>query len=162
MLLSHTVYTILIWVFFFAIAGYGWYIERVKKSKKGIIFLLAAIVLSLLINWTCPSLYIVQGCGKYEEKVMIKPLEINGVKLTYWHSKCYVNNIGTTPVYIETIAYGSVNDEELEAKRVDRTVMPGRISIVPAVKIDYVFENVPKSVSTKASSEIKYHLECEK
>lgn len=87
---------------------------------------------------------------------MLFPSSIDGVSYSYgWNN--YIVNKSLENLVLEYVYYGN---STREADEVDKIIPPGKIAKVNEVKIDFVFEEQAKSVSTKSSGATKTSLYC--
>ncbi len=155
MIVSTTVYIIIMCsiaalLFTPLIAGY----ILKKEFKLAPIWIFCALLAP--INWYTPSIITVSDCGVYNKDVTLFPTTVNGIDIKYG-KHLYVFNKSTTPIVVQDIAYGNVSDSD----RVPlTTIAPENFATVNTVKIDYIFEQPDKSISSKSGGAVKTVLFC--
>lgn len=156
MIVSAQTYNIILIAIVVLVALRPLYTRYIKKEGSKHDWMFALLILLLPINWFTPTFITVTKCFEYKKEVLLLPTSIDGVGYSYgWNN--YIVNKSLENLVCEYVYYG---DSEREDDEVDKIIPPGKIAKVNEVKIDFVFEEQAKSVSTKSSGATKTSLYC--
>lgn len=156
MIVSAQTYNILLIIIAVLIAVKPFYTRLVTKQGNKNDWMFVFLILLLPINWFTPTFIKVTKCFEYKKEVLLFPSSIDGVSYSYgWNN--YIVNKSLENLVFEYVYYG---DSTREADEVDKIIPPGKIAKVNEVKIDFVFEEQAKSVSSKSSGATKTSLYC--
>ncbi|RZK47552.1 MAG: hypothetical protein EOO87_21805 [Pedobacter sp.] len=156
MIVSAQTYNIILIAIVILVALKPLFSRFIKKQGNKHDWMFAFLILLLPINWYTPTFISVTKCFEYKKEVLLFPTTVDGVSYSYGWNNYIVNKSPDTLVF-EYVYYG---DNEREKDEVDQIVPPGKIAKVNEVKIDFVFEEQAKSVSTKSSGATKTSLYC--
>jgi predicted membrane channel-forming protein YqfA (hemolysin III family) len=151
---TYIVVLLLIAAFIVAKPLYARFIKKQDNKYDAMYFLLLIL---LPINWFTPAIITVTECGKYQKEITLIPTTKEGVKLSYG-KHLYVFNNSKSTVIVEDIPFGNVDESDVSPLI---TIETGKNAAVKGnVVIDYIFEEVPRSVKTKSDGEVKTALYC--
>lgn len=156
MIVSAQTYNIILIVIVILVALKPLFSRFIKKQGSKHDWMFALLILILPINWYTPTFITVTSCGKFTKEVLIFPSERDGVNYSYgWNN--YIINKSLDNLAFEYLYYGENKREEDE---LDQLIKPGAVAKVNEVKIDFIFEEEAKSVSTKSKGATKTSLYC--
>lgn len=155
MVIPHIAYLIIIFAFIGFMLWVSIYVEKRKVIKFPGIFVVAAIGLCIYFNQFFPYVYTITDCGEYQKEILIAPKVVNGTEMTL-DGKAWINNESEYYLYMEAVVYGysgrTPGGQEIE---------PQTCVQAKAHRIDYIFEEPPRSISTNNSAEVRYWLDCQ-
>ena len=155
MIISHIAYLAILVLFVGLMGGLSLLLEKRKVVKFPGIFIVLGIGLAIFANQKFPFVYTITDCGEYKKEVLIAPTTKNGTRLTLG-KKAWINNESDYYLYVEAIVYGysgkNPSNQEIE---------PQSCVQAKAYKIAYIFEEPPRSIRTKSTSEVRYWLDCQ-
>lgn len=156
MIVSAQTYNIILIAIVILVAIKPLFSRYVKKQDNKHDWMFALLILLLPINWYTPTFITVSSCGKFTKEVLIFPSERDGVNYSYgWNN--YIINKSLDNLAFEYLYYG---ENKREADELDQLIKPGAVAKVNEVKIDFIFEEEAKSVSTKSKGATKTSLYC--
>jgi hypothetical protein len=157
MIVSSTAYILVLLLLAAIIVAKPLFARFIQKQDNKYDAMYFLILILLPINWYTPAIITVTECGKYQKEITLIPTTKEGVQIFYG-KHLYVFNKSKSTVFVEDIAFGDVDESDLNALI---TVETGKNAIVKGnVVIDYIFEEVPSTVRTKSDGEVKTSLYC--